>query len=370
MTGEEERVAVIDKAWPHSLNDIMLLVASDSHRRTHVEHIPDPVLARLLNAALAYTAMASDEQTVRRFDLDGGRLTIGWNCDPTRDRDGGQWWDKTLHWHLNLYPRQTQAAVTTTPLRDITDVSVRHALVDPFSYLAQQVLREALEHQLPALKAGPILPGDPLLDIENRYPVGLKIPLPGWDYLGTPQCRDLLRMLHTTTLHAYHQISSALTDHPAVPGTNARGTYGIWERPRLRLPADAEQRLDRIEWLSPETGSSLLRAHALLRDVSPRQMQTLRSNRHLAARFLTLAGPSYNITFMSPDPTGLEFHDQARVLLVLQPKVFSYIGHTPALGTSVASIINRRIGPIMGSDLLEHRKSLQHEFLHRVSTTP
>ncbi len=368
VPGQEERVAIIDKAWPHTINDVMLLVASDQYRHTNVDSVPDAVLDTLLQCALAYVDLVCASPPSQNDQVKGGRLTIGWNFDPTLDRDNGQWWDKTMHWHLNLYPPQVFTAESPMAFGDVTDSRVRRALIDPTAYLAAQVLSRALyqgaDVALPGhrliLPAGCVgFDSSPHSDAHAHLPIGLKIRLPGWNFLTTQACRDLLRNLHQLMTSTYHHVRSALT-------SSAR-MGPAWTRPQLRPPAETKDHLSRLAWLDRDTREGLLHLHALLRDISPRQMDALQRNRDLASRFLTLAGLSYNITLTTRTPVGADLARIDDLFLVVQVKLFSWVGHSPALGQSVAAIIDRHRGPIMDDSMLQHRAHLQREFVTHAS---
>ena len=124
VPGTPGTLAVIDKAFPHSLYDLMLLVADDDAPRSNVGDTPDRVLAALLRATAAFVRYLSDAAVLRGLGSDGrdgGQLGVGWNFDPTVDRDNGQWWDKRMHWHLNYWPASIRRAVRPVPLRSVTD---------------------------------------------------------------------------------------------------------------------------------------------------------------------------------------------------------------------------------------------------------
>ncbi|MER6481415.1 hypothetical protein ACFFSH_35980 [Streptomyces filamentosus] len=359
VKGCADRVAVIDKAWPHTLSDVMLLVASDQGRRTSVEDAPDAVLAALLAGAVAYTDHVSDPETARAFGLDGGQLTIGWNHDRTLDRDNGQWWDKAMHWHLNLYPREVRAAVRTVPLGEIADVELRRSLVDPVAYLSQHVVRDALRSF--TLPAGcRLLPISSHRDATRRLPVGFKLLLPGWPFLSTPECRHLLRALHQATEHAYRQVRHAFTGSPEPTPP--------WTRPALLPPDQVGEQLDRLTWLSPVSRNALMRLRSVLRDVTDRELHLLQERRSFANRCLTLADLSYNITLFTPTLVGPGLPQSRSVILVMQFKLFSYVGHAPAVGGAVASVIDRHHGPVMDDALLARRRAFQDAYLARLGT--
>ncbi|MFB7500399.1 hypothetical protein ACFC09_37965 [Streptomyces sp. NPDC056161] len=355
---DADRVAVIDKAWPHTLPDIMLLVASDHGRRTNVEDTPDAVLATLLKGAVTYVGFVSEPETAQNFRLGGGQVTVGWNADGTLDRDNGQWWDKTMHWHLNLYPEPVRAAVRPVPLGDISDEGLRRSLVDPVAYLAQHVVRDALK-QFVLPRGTRLLPISAHHDAARLLPVGLKLKLPGWHFLTTHEGRHLLRTLHQAADRAYRQVRRAFTGSPEPTPP--------WTRPTLLPPEQVSDQLGRLTWLSPVSRISLMRLRRVLRDVTDRELHLLRDHRAFANRCLTLADLSYNLTLLTPTPVGPAL-PEAPVFLVMQLKLFSYVGHAPAVGGAVASVIDRHNGPVMDEALLAQRRAFQDAYLTRMGT--
>ncbi|WP_329321613.1 hypothetical protein [Streptomyces sp. NBC_01262] len=361
VPGAAERIAVIDKAFPHSLYDLMLLVARDDILRTSVADTPDPALAGLLRAAATFTTFVADPATVRAFGLDDSQFTIGWNHDPTLDRDNGQWWDKRLHLHLNCWPATVRSAVRPVALRDITDATMRRSLVDPAAYLAHQVMADALTTaDLPA--GCTVLAPDPCRDAAELLPVGLKIRIPGWPFITTTACRMLLRTLHQTATMAYRAALACFTGTREMPG--------VWQRPQLLPSAQLDSRLAQVRWLSPAGRCALVRLREVLRDVTATEMQLLRARPDLANRCLSLGGLSYNLTFFTPRPISADTPqaDPDEVYVVMQLKVISYVGHSPAVGGAVASVIDRHNGPVMAQGDRARRHAFQHAFVDQLRT--
>lgn len=378
-----ERLAVIDKAFPHSLFDVMLLVARDDIMRTGIGNTPDQVLAALLQAASAFAGFLSDPAVLRAFGLEGGQVGIAWNHDPTIDRDNGQWWDKRLHLHLNCWPRTVQRTVRPVRLGDIRDPTARRSLVDPVAYLAHQVMVDALHHftrydvtlpgvTLPgvtrhgvavsgaALPAGcEILGPDPGRDAELLLPVGLKIALPGWRFVTTPQCLQLLRTLHDTASAVYERLRRCFTGSTTGPGP--------WRRPRLLPAGDVRDNLSRLPWLSPSAAGGLVQLRRTLRDVTDREMRLLQDRPDIANRCLSLGGLSYNLSFHTPHPATAAhpIADADDLYLVMQFKLVSYVGSSPAVGGAVASLIDRTHGPVMTTA----QRRLRHAFQQAYTDT-
>ncbi|MFH8257742.1 hypothetical protein [Streptomyces roseolus] len=357
VPGHAERLAAIDKAFPHALYDLMLLVARDDVLRTHVGDTPDAVLAALLSAAHAFTGFTAHPSTIRRFGLEGARLGIGWNYDPTIDRDNGQWWDKRLHLHLNCWTADACTATQPVPLAAIDDITTRRSLIDPAAHLAHQAMTDALHH-IPLPDGCTPLAPDLTRDAALGLPIGLKIHIPGRNFLTTPACRTLLRTLHATADTTHHALHHAFTGHGPRPA--------LWQRPTLLPPAVVRENLATLPWLSPDTLTGLMRLRTILKDVTPAQLRLLAERRWAANRLLTLGGLSYNTAVFTPHPADTA-HSNDDWFLVMQFKLVSYIGSSPAVGGAVASVIDRANGPAMTPADQARRTSFQLAFLDHLT---
>ncbi|WP_067128873.1 hypothetical protein [Microtetraspora malaysiensis] len=355
VPGHVERIVAIDKAFPHSLYDLMLMVGRDDELRTDVSNTPDAVLAALLHAARGFADFTADAAVQRAFGLAGSQLGIAWNHDPTRDRDNGQWWDKRLHLHLNCWTADVRATVQPVRLVEISDTATRRSLVDPAAHLAHRVM-------LDALRGTPLPAGCDLLEPDLRrdaawgLPIGLKLRLPGWQFVTTAQCRALLRSLHATGTAGYQALLTAFT--------GSRDAPAPWTRPHLLPPAEVERNIGALPWLSAASRSDLLRLRHVLRDVTDREMRLLADRPWIANRCLTLGGLSYNIAFFAPQTV-----DQPGdgLYLVMQFKLVSYIGSSPSIGGAVASIIDRSGGPIMTAADRVSRAAFQRAYLNTLT---
>ncbi|MDH6577211.1 hypothetical protein [Kitasatospora sp. MAP5-34] len=353
VDGQIERLAAIDKAFPHSLYDLMLLVARDDVLRTHVGNTPDAVLAALLTAARAFHDFAHDPAAQRRFGLAGSQLGVGWNYDPTIDRDNGQWWDKRFHLHLNCWTAPVCATVQAVRLAEITDTTTRRSLIDPAAHLAHRVMADALGGtKLPA--GCRVLAPDLGRDADLGLPVGLKLRLPGWPFLTTAPCRALLRALHSTAAATHRSLFTAFTGSADTPEP--------WRRPHLLPPGAVRDNVTALPWLSTGTRADLLHLRSALKDVTDRQMRLFAERPWVANRCLTLGGLSYNTAFFTPHPVDSTTPD-GDLHLVMQFKLVSYIGSSPAVAGAVASVIDRVHGPVMTPGDRRRRAAFQHAFL-------
>jgi len=356
VPGAGERLAVIDKAWPHSLYDVMLLVARDDVLRTSVADTPPAVLTALMEACSLFADYVSTPSVMGEFGLVGSQTSIAWNHDRTVDRDNGQWWDKRLHLHFNCWQKPAYSN-RSVRLGDVADTTTRRSLVDPVAYLAHRVILDALTgHSLP--DGCVLLAPDPLRDGCEHLPVGLKIRLPGgWPFVTTPECRRLLRTLHKTAAATYRDLLLSFTGQ-AQPSTD-------WRRPPLLSLPDVNRRLACLRWLTPGSREELLRLRGVLRDLTGRELELLRRRPDVANRCMTLGGLSYNLAFHSPHPASPERPLSASpdLYLVMQFKLISYIGSSPAVHGAVASVIDRAGGPVMTDADRALRRAFQSEYI-------
>ncbi len=356
IAGAGERLAVIDKAWPHSLYDVMLLVARDDVLRTSVGDTPPAVLTALMRACAQFADYVSTPCVMSEFGLMGSQTSIAWNHDRTVDRDNGQWWDKRLHLHFNCWPKSAHSN-RSVRLGDVADTTTRRSLVDPVAYLAHRVILDALtDHSLPD-GCVPLAP-DPLRDGHEHLPVGLKIRLPGgWPFVTTPECRRLLRLLHKTAAATYRNLLLSFTGQ-VEPSSD-------WRRPPLLPPPDVQRRLTGLRWLTPGSREELLRLRGVLRELTGRELELLRRRPEIANRCMTLGGLSYNLAFHSPHSATRERPLSATpdLYLVMQFKLISYIGSSPAVHGAVASVIDRAGGPVMTDADRALRRAFQTEYI-------
>ncbi|MGC5033879.1 class I SAM-dependent methyltransferase [Micromonospora sp. DT229] len=349
-----DRIVVVDKAFPHSVYDMMLLatVGDDTVIASSVSDVPEAMLTTLLTFCGQFVRYVHASSTRRRFGLDGAQLMIGTNYDPsTTDRDNGQWWDKRMHWHLNCWPTTAYRDASMASLGDVNDVNRRRALVDPIAHLAARIMRDAIRTQ--PLPTGCRLADDTDLNPEGG-PVGFKIALPGWDFLPDTTCARLLVHLHDVAAGAYAQLRRCFTGSPAASPP--------WTRPGLLPPGQVAANLDELTWLSEPARQGLRTLRSLLRDVTTGEMNLMRADMDLANRCLTLAGLDYHLGFWSPPQPGSS-RGRAPVYLVMQFKLLSAIGSSPAIGGSVASILDRFRGPIMSAQQTRLRRQFQDRFL-------
>ncbi|MFF2619041.1 hypothetical protein [Kitasatospora sp. NPDC058046] len=357
VTGTDDRIAVIDKAFPHARYDFMYVVANDDIRCAPDE-LADSTLATMLDAVPEFVRFVTEPGVRHRYGLEGSTLTFGFNHDrDTVDRDNGQFYEKRFHLHFNCWAARDLVGIRSIRFGDVADPRTKRTMLDPISFLGPSVLYEALRQQFPG--EGPhgarTLEPDPERDAVLGLPLGLKLELPGWDYLATADCRRLIQDLHVTAERTYRDLHLAFTG--AEPPARA------WYRSPLLPPAAVAARLAALPYLSPATRDLLAVLRAALRDAEPADMSALRRDHDLAATRLALAGLDYHLGVYSPAPVGRGTPDgPTPIYLYLQFKLLSRIGGGPAVGGAAAVQVDRAGGPAFTEQESLDRRSLLETF--------
>ena len=144
-----DRLALIDKAAPHALFDLMLSEVSPpsaEHPAKADASAVAPATGRVLwQTAANFRRFVTSPEIRRAFDLDGGWLQLALNCDPhTHDRESVQAL-KQFHLHL-IYWRacELQPLQQVEPLADQRDPMLMRQCLDPLSFLGPALLYERL----------------------------------------------------------------------------------------------------------------------------------------------------------------------------------------------------------------------------------
>ena len=327
-----DRLALVDKAMPHALHDLMLSEASAVDKPTPADVAADTGRA-LWRTGLEFVRFVSDPGSQRTFGLEGGELHLALNCDPnTADRESVQA-AKQFHLHLLCWtPEELSALARPDRLGDMTDVRLRRQLLDPLAFLGARIIAEAVAGLDSALAGAAWLPDDPAAVVAGRRPPGALLRLPGWDVLGEPGFEDLIRRLHRRLEQTAAMLLAAFTGRREAPPP--------WRRHPLLPMAEIAARVDALD-LSAETRDGLRRLAAGLRDLPPLAAEHL-SGADPATRMhcMTLNQPCYGLNLMAAGGFGSGQGRERRrsgnrqplppaageVLLVVQTKLFSGTG--------------------------------------------
>jgi len=322
-SSQADRLALIDKASPHALFDLMLTEVSPPTQGQAAKADPSsvaPVTGRVLWQTAANFRRFIAEPAIRRaFELEDGWPQLALNCDPTTDRESVQAL-KQFHLHL-IYWR----APELNPLQrvecfnDQRDQYLARQCVDPVSFLAPRLVEDCLAD----LDLGPSkatwLPADAAASCTGRRPLGSLLLLPSWDELAAPAFEKLIRSLHQRLSQIATKLLRALTGttHPPAP----------WHRHPLLPTAQVAGNLEQLG-LRACVAADLLVLAQRLRDLSAPVAGYLR-HRSAARRMhcMTLSQPCYSLSLSPMDAQGRSTATaRGPLLLGIQLKLFSGIG--------------------------------------------
>lgn len=317
-----DHLALIDKALPHALHDLMLTELSRPTKATATE--VSPTTGRMLwQTGLSFIRFVSDP-TVRRTLEPGsgpGQAVLALNCDPnTRDRESVQA-AKQFHLHLIYWTAAELSPLNRwCTLEQERDIRLRRQAMDPLAFLGARLLRENLAAQPldPALCH--LQPIDEASILRGQRPPGCILSLPGWEVLDDPAFEVLVRSIHRRIEAMSRQILGAFTGVERPPED--------WHRHPLLAHAAIRTRLAALP-LSHDTAHGLERLALALRDLSPETGDRL-AGRSAACRkhLMCLNQPSYTLNLIgAPSTAGRQAAPQdGPVSMILQTKLFSGIG--------------------------------------------
>lgn len=364
-----DRLALVDKASPHALHDLMVSgLASPPHPGP--DDVAPAVGRTLWRTAASFVRFVSVPRVQKDFGLEGGWLHLALNCDPnTLDRESCQA-NKQFHLHLLYWTRSELAPLVRVERpRQIADARLRRQALDPLAFPGARLIHECLS-DLPTGDCGAkLLPWREQEAIAGHAPLGCLLRIPGWNLLEDPAFEALVRDIHQRIAAMAAGVLAAFTGQrqPAAP----------WRRHRLLPRSEILANLERLPW-SNASRSSLARLASQLEDLRPSLANRFRADSPARRmHHMTLNQPCYSLNLHSPGPNLIERPlDQApEVFLILQTKLFSGIGGAGLL--SLAGIPSVRILRGEGTfspEQWHHRARFQRELAlynqHRLADSP
>jgi hypothetical protein len=358
--GDGDRLALVDKAIPHALYDLMLSEASERDKPSACDVAPATGRA-LWRVGLAFVRFVSEPAVMRRFGLADGTLHLAVNCDPhTRDRESVQA-EKQFHLHL-LYWTAAELMPLAGPAEQPRAYAARtrRQLLDPLTFVGAPLVTALLADLDLAVAGATLLDPDDAAVVAGTRPAGAVIRLPGWSVLATDAFEALVRGIHRRLEASARALRVAFTDSAEVPV--------CWQRNRLRPIADIHAALGELG-LPPALRETLVQLAQGLRDLPPPVLRRLRQGppaprKHL----LTLNSPSYSLNLHAParNTASRPLADAEAVYLSIQPKLFSGTGGAGLLWLDgVPSVrIRRGVGRFSEADW-RRRATLQRAFALR-----
>lgn len=315
-----DRLALIDKASPHSLFDLMVSEISDPPKAT--PDAVDPATGRMLwHTGLAFVRFVSDPEVMHRFDLADGELHLALNCDPnTHDRESVQA-AKQFHLHLLYWPGRALTALEKAGrFGAVEDPRLRRQGIDPLAFLGAHLIYEALVGLDLGVPGARLEKPDDRLTLRGDRPLGCRITLSGWHLLAEPVFEDMIRRLHLRLDSLAADLLDAFTGNRTPPWP--------WHRHALLPHAEIGRRLAGLA-LSARTRTGLGHLARLLQDLPTATADRLgRADSRRRMHLMTLNQPAYALNLHAPgrNHPSTPLRESPVVYLIIQPKLFSGIG--------------------------------------------
>jgi hypothetical protein len=348
-----DTLALVDKAAPHALNDLMLTEVSPGPGIKSTALDVSPATGRILwRTGANFVRFCADPEVIRAFGLDGGELRLALNCDPnTWDRESVQA-AKQFHLHLLYWTRAELAPLAgAARLGARADPRVRRQALDPVSFLAGRLLTEALAGLEPGIPGSRVLPPDDDAILRGERPFGWVVALPGWEVLETPAFERLVRGVHLGLTGLAARLGETFTGHPEPPPP--------WTRHPLLPPDRLRERIAALDY-SERVRAGLGQLAEVLHDLPPRCARRLaRGPAATRMHLMTLNQPSYALALHAASPEW----SACPVWLSVQPRLFSGIGGAGLLSLAgVPSVRVLRGQGAFGDDQWRARARFQHAF--------
>lgn len=352
-----DTLALVDKASPHGLFDLMLTEVSPTLKSTPRD--VHPATGRTLwRSGYNFVRFCSDPDVADAFGLVGGELHLSLNCDPhTWDRESVQA-AKQFHLHLLCWDRGSLEPLRKTePLVQVRDPRLRRQALDPIAFLGARLVADALS----GLDLG--IPGAALWDpdegavLRGERPLGCVIALPGWAAITVPAFEDLVRRIHGRLDALAVELLRVFTGQDGPPPP--------WTRHPLLPAREIAHRLR--AWPGSERARrGLTRLGGTLRGLSAATAARLaRANPATRMDLMTLNQPAYALNLHAPHPLppGCTLAQAPLVHLIIQPRLFSGIGGAGLLTLrGVPSVRVLRGRGTFSAEQWHHRAGFQRRF--------
>jgi hypothetical protein len=353
---EPDRIAVIDKAFPHAQHEVMLL-ASGEPSATSVSDLSSAARSRIFCGATTFVDFVDEVDVRRRFGLDDGLLHASFNFDrDTTDRENSMFFDKRFHLHLNYFSATDLRGVERAHWTQLPRPFARR-LIDPLAYIAEHVFADANQFRGDQL---PLLRVDVDRDVAAGWAPGPKLVLANWRQVGSTTTQDLLVRAHDLAQWTYDEVRTVFCGDSAVTAP--------WTRPRLLPSSEIRRRAVAARWLGEDSRRGLEVLAKSLCDTTGGSIAALRAHPARQVGALTLAGLDYSLSMHSPRQVGSGSWGEQPVLLTWSFKLFGDIGGAglPPAGGCAAVKLDRATGPIMTHESMMQRRSFQEDFVARL----
>lgn len=357
---EGDQLALIDKAFPHSRFDVMMLASDEQVKSAIVDLRPATKLA-LFELAAKFADYVSEPATIERFRLEDGSLHVSFNFSrDTVDRESSMFFEKRFHLHLNYTPGHDFSFGPSVRWSDLSTVSLQRRYLDPATFVGAAVLADRLRSSSASKYIVAHTGNSELLSL----PAGLLLRLPNWAFLGSREFVALLDELHTEAQSVYDTLRELAT-------RPEQAESGPWTRPRLRSKSAIFSSLEQLSWLQAGTRESLKLLLGSLRDITPPMGGRFQRSEHDRVRCLALNGLDYSVGIFARQLNSRTkpLNRADPIYLNFQPRLFGDIGGAglPPIYPHPMVRLDRAAGPVLSGADLDERRLFREQFLLKFS---
>lgn len=316
----DARLAVIDKANPHTVTETMIAVFGLKNNFLTFSDASHDVGREILRWIHGYIGYAVDPSTTDHFGTDDHFLRVGINIDHETEDRGSLQGVRLLHPHCISFPSIPKSAQVTRRLDLTAPNSELVSVIDPLAKIGPQVLDEHF-------RAGSFPDevyetfSQPDNDEQGLFPLAFSLRMrDSWDTLLADSAATAMAGIDATMSRIYKGIRRAVAE------TENRDLQP-WQRHTLHPRSALEDNINNLPVLSDTSKQGLITLATSLKDIDTKILEHLRLSRKagavtMAERILTYMGLTYGLTFYSPGVVAdmqAESPEEVPAYLAIQP---------------------------------------------------
>lgn len=280
------RFDLINKIFPHSAIEAMIMDSSDDYRHSLFQYSKDDqiiLVKRIVDIIRRAERIARDSHN-RTFCI-----VAAMNFDPYTNDRASIMTDKRFHCHVMLHGEDTiqKAVGLTTSVAEVQDIKMLNRLIDPISISLIQPFYQYIMRQNEEMFSRVMKPSENK-DVELGLPIGIKIELSQIDELASCQMMELLNNLHLLYDSFYQTWFSCIygMDYQSYDRKD-------WYRPEMKSPIEALDELLRCGMIEDHQKDE---AMFILRELQNMGTEVFSQDTKEARSRMLLNGPAYSIT--------------------------------------------------------------------------
>ncbi len=351
-----QEIAFVNKIVPHSLYDCMLMCMQS--KVVSIEKIFCQGLEYIFNVVYKFIEFISNETVIDKFKLNSGYLHICFNYDPfTKDRESGMS-EKRFHIHMNYWRKDDIDFSKMVQVKDI-NIDTIYSIIDPITIIGESIIYDYL---IDKKMLGKIMKNDTIRDSQMGLPIGFKIEYSKWGILNETQFRKEIVFLHNSLCEIYNNIEKIFLYEDS--------SFKVWKRKKLRKKDEIKVGIENLEWLSEKSKNYLYFLANNFMDIPDNIMNLLQRKKSMRIKYMSVNGLNYSMALFSEKANSLEkkIINHNKIILVIQPKMFSEIGGAslPCMN-NISTIRLYRNSKLYTEEEKQSRENFHNDFLKYIN---